>query len=336
MKEFIKHLPKAELHLHIEGTLEPEMLFSLAKKNNINIPYKSIEDVKQAYNFTNLQSFLDIYYAGAAVLQTQEDFFDLTWAYLLKCKDENILHTEIFFDPQTHTARGISFETVIMGIHKALSEAKEKLGISAYLIMCFLRHLSQEDAIDTLSASLPFKHFIKGVGLDSSELGNPPQKFEKVFAMAKAEGYLLVAHAGEEGDSSYIEGALDILEVNRIDHGVRSSDSQALMQRLKQEQMPLTVCPLSNIKLKVFHNMAEHNLKTLLDYGLNVTINSDDPSYFGGYLNANFLESATALKLSKQELITLAKNSFNASFLDTKTKQYYLHLIEEYAQKISI
>lgn len=300
MKEFIKQLPKAELHLHIEGSLEPELMFELAKKNSIEIPYKTVEEVKEAYNFTNLQSFLDIYYAGAKVLITKEDFYALTWDYILKCKENNIIHTEIFFDPQTHTQRGISFKTVISGIKEALADAKKEFGISSKIIMCFLRHLSEKEAFETLEQSLDFKEDIIGVGLDSSELGNPPKKFEKVFNKAKEYGYKLVAHAGEEADVSYINEALNLLHIERIDHGVQAIHSETLMQRLKEEQIPLTVCPNSNIELKVFDSYKEHNIKKLLDYGLNITVNSDDPAYFKGYLNQNFFNLIENLPLEKK------------------------------------
>ncbi|MGP5555763.1 adenosine deaminase, partial [Psychrobacter celer] len=284
MIELIKKLPKAELHLHIEGSLESELMFRLAQKNDIQIPYKDIDDVRRAYNFTNLQTFLDIYYAGANVLITQQDFYDLTWAYILKCVEENVIHTEIFFDPQTHTERGVEFATVINGIKSALADAKAEYGISSCIIMCFLRHLSQDAAFETLEAAMAFKDDIVGVGLDSSELGNPPSKFKEVFQKAKEAGFKLVAHAGEEADFSYIYEALDLLNINRIDHGVQSIKSPELMQRLKAEQMPLTVCPNSNIELKVFESYQDHNIKTLLDYGLNVSVNSDDPAYFKGYI----------------------------------------------------
>ncbi|MGB5792662.1 adenosine deaminase [Poseidonibacter sp.] len=329
MTNLIKRLPKAELHLHIEGSLEPELMFTLAKKNNINIPYKNIEDIRNAYNFTNLQSFLDIYYAGANVLITKEDFYDLTWEYILKCVEDNVIHTEIFFDPQTHTQRGISFETVITGIKEALNDAKEKYGITSCIIMCFLRHLSQEDAIKTLEESLDFKDDIIAVGLDSSELGNPPSKFEEVFKKAKEEGFKLVAHAGEEADVSYIYEALDLLDIQRIDHGVQSIKSDELMKRLKDEQIPLTVCPNSNIELKVFENYKEHNIKELLDYGLNVTVNSDDPAYFKGYINQNFINLCENLPLSKEDIITLVKNSFKSSFIDENLKKEYLAKVDK-------
>jgi len=333
IKEFIKKLPKAELHLHIEGSLEPELMFKLAKRNGIEIPYKTVEEVKEAYNFTNLQSFLDIYYAGAKVLIEKQDFYDMTWDYILKCKEDNIIHTEIFFDPQTHTQRGVSFETVILGIKEALDDAQKKLGISSKIIMCFLRHLSEEEAFETLEQSLPFKDYIIGVGLDSSELGNPPKKFEKVFNKAKEHGYKLVAHAGEEGDISYIEDALELLHIERIDHGVQAINSDTLMQRLKQEQIPLTVCPNSNIELKVFENYKQHNIKQLLDYGLNVTVNSDDPAYFKGYMNQNFFNLVDNIALTKEDIVKLVKNSFNSSFIDEKLKQEYIKRVDEVIEK---
>jgi len=332
MIEFIKRLPKAELHLHIEGSFEPELMFKLAQKNKIEIPYKTVEELKKAYNFSNLQSFLDIYYAGAKVLRTEEDFYLLTQAYILKCVENNIIHTEIFFDPQSHTSRGIEFKTVLSGIKKGLDEAKEKYGISSNIIMCFLRHLSQADAFETLKQSLPYKDSIIGVGLDSSELGNPPSKFEEVFKEAKKEGFKLVAHAGEEADVSYLFEALDLLDIQRIDHGVQAINSKELMQRLKEEQIPLTLCPNSNIELKVFKNYKEHNLKKLLDYGLNVCINSDDPAYFKGYLNQNFINVFENLDLSKEDIIKLVKNSFNSSFISDKLKEKYIKEVDRIAK----
>ena len=329
MIDLIKRLPKAELHLHIEGSLEPELMFRLAKKNQIEIPYKDIENVRRAYNFTNLQTFLDIYYAGANVLITQDDFYDLTWEYILKCVEDNVIHTEIFFDPQTHTARGVAFETVITGIKRALADAKAQYGITSCIIMCFLRHLSQEEAFETLEQALPFKDDIIGVGLDSSELGNPPSKFKDVFKKAKEEGFKLVAHAGEEADFSYIYEALDLLDISRIDHGVQSIKSAELMQRLKDEQMPLTVCPNSNIELRVFDNYKAHNIKELLDYGLNITINSDDPAYFKGYINQNFINISENLPLTEDDIITLVKNSFRSSFISDELKQQYLDRVDQ-------
>lgn len=327
MKNFIHHLPKAELHLHIEGTLEPELMFMLAQKNHIELPYKSAEEVRQAYQFTSLQSFLDIYYAGANVLIDASDFFELTWAYLLKCKAQNVLHVEIFFDPQTHTKRGISFETLIQGIHQALQKGEKELGISSFLIMSFLRHLSEEEAFETLQASLPFKEFIIGVGLDSSEVGHPPSKFERVFQKAADLGYKVVAHAGEEGDSSYIWEAIKLLHVKRIDHGIRCDEDATLVDFLVEKQIPLTVCPLSNVKLKAVASMEKHNILKLLHQGVLVTVNSDDPAYFGGYMNENYEALAKHLHASKEELTRLAQNSFKASFLEESQKQKYIALL---------
>ncbi|MBF7690758.1 adenosine deaminase [Acinetobacter pollinis] len=327
-QNLIQALPKAELHVHIEGTFEPELMFEIAQRNAVNIPYKTVDEVKQAYNFHNLQSFLDIYYAGAQALIYEKDFYDLTWAYLQKCKEDHVVHTEIFFDPQTHTVRGISFETIFNGIFKACQDAKEQLNISSELIMCFLRHLSEEDAFVVLEQALPFKDHIIGVGLDSSELGHPPVKFERVFRKAKDEGFLIVAHAGEEGPAEYIWQALDLLKVNRIDHGVRSEEDPQLLKRLIEERMPLTVCPLSNLKLCVIQNMKEHNIKRLLDLGLCVMVNSDDPAYFGGYLNENFYAIDDALDLGETRIKQLAINSFEASFLPEAQKQKWIEKIQ--------
>ena len=319
--ELIRALPKAELHVHIEGTFEPELMFEIAQRNQIAIPYKTVEEVKQAYNFHNLQSFLDIYYASASVLVHEQDFYDLAWAYFEKCAEDNVVHTEMFFDPQTHTDRGIAFATVINGLQRACDDAKQQLNISSHLIMCFLRHLSEEAAFETLEQALPYKDQIIGVGLDSSEVGHPPSKFERVFAKAREAGFLVVAHAGEEGPAEYVWEALDLLKVNRIDHGVRSEEDPKLMARLIAEKMPLTVCPLSNLKLCVVDDMAEHNIRRLLQQGVHVTVNSDDPSYFGGYMNDNFIAIATSLDLSNDELKHLAINSFEASFIDDEQKQ---------------
>jgi len=330
MKDLIAKLPKAELHLHIEGSLEPELMFSLAQKNTISLPYKTIEEVKHAYNFTSLQSFLDIYYAGANVLINESDFFDLTWAYLLRCHAQNICHTEIFFDPQTHTSRGIAFKTVIDGITKALQKGEQELGISSFLIMCFLRHLSEENAFETLKASLPFKDKIIGVGLDSSEVGHPPSKFQRLFVECKKVGYKIVAHAGEEGDSSYIWEAINLLQVERIDHGIRCDEDASLVKLLIEKQIPLTVCPLSNVKLRAVKNMQEHNILKLLRQGVLVTVNSDDPAYFGGYVNENYEAICDNLDLSKEELKTLASNSFKASFLSDERKKHFINQISQY------
>ena len=329
--ELIQALPKAELHVHIEGTFEPELMFAIAQRNQIQIPYHSVEEVKQAYNFHNLQSFLDIYYAGANVLVHEQDFYDLAWAYFEKCAEDRVVHTEMFFDPQTHTERGVEFATVIAGLKRACQDAQQKLGISSQLIMCFLRHLSEEKAFETLEQALPFKDEIIAVGLDSSEVGHPPAKFERVFAKAREEGFLIVAHAGEEGPPEYVWEALDLLKVNRIDHGVRSEEDKQLMARLIAEKMPLTVCPLSNLKLCVVNDMKEHNIRRLLQQGVHVTVNSDDPSYFGGYMNDNFIAIAEALDLSHDEIKVLAKNSFEASFISNEQKQKWNNQIDALA-----
>ena len=325
--ELIKKLPKAELHLHIEGSLEPELMLKLAKKNKIKIPYKNIDEIKNAYNFHNLQSFLDIYYQAAKVLIDEQDFFDLTWAYMLKSKENNIVHTEIFFDPQTHTDRGIKFDHVINGIHSATFKAEKELGITSNIIMCFLRHLDEHSAFKTLEQALVHKNKIIGVGLDSSEVGNPPKKFKNVFSKSIEENFLTVAHAGEEGSPEYIWEALDILKVKRIDHGVQCLKDEKLIQRLRNDEIPLTVCPLSNIKLKVFEKLQDHTLKKLLNKGLTVTINSDDPAYFGGYLNTNFIESQMALDLHKEDIKTLVINSFKSSYLSEKKKKKWIDQI---------
>jgi adenine deaminase len=333
--EFIQELPKAELHLHIEGSLEPELMFKLAERNKLTLKFKTIEEIKQAYSFSKLQDFLDIYYAGASVLVHEQDFFDLTWAYLEKCSRENVKHVEIFFDPQTHTERGISFQTVIDGIHRALSDGESKLGISFKLIMCYLRHLDQQAAFKTLEQSLPFKDKIAAVGLDSSELGHPPSKFEAVFKKSIGHGYKTVAHAGEEGPTDYIWQALELLKVSRIDHGVRALEDDKLIQKLAAEQIPLTICPLSNIKLRVFNEMKDHNIGELLKRGLSVSINSDDPAYFGGYINQNYLETMDGLNLSFEEIGAIAKFSFEGSFLTKDLIEDNLKSIDEIVKKYS-
>jgi adenosine deaminase len=311
----LRAMPKAELHIHIEGSLEPELIFALAQRNGLSLPYASVEALRAAYAFTDLQSFLDIYYAGASVLLKELDFFDMTWAYLQRAAADNVVHAEIFFDPQTHTARGVPFETVIKGLHHAVQRAHAELGISARLILCFLRHLSEEDAFVTLEEALQYRHHFIGVGLDSGERGNPPEKFARVFERCLELGLHLVAHAGEEGPAAYIETALDVLKVERIDHGVRCVEDAALVERLAASQVPLTVCPLSNVKLRVFNTLAQHNLPRLLDAGLCVTVNSDDPAYFGGYINQNFVETFEALpSLGPAQAWQLAANSFEASF----------------------
>jgi len=315
MRDFIEGLQKAELHLHIEGTLEPELMFELARRNGAALPYATVDALRRAYEFTDLQSFLDIYYQGASVLQTRQDFFDMALAYFRKASSQNVRHAEIFFDPQTHTHRGIAMETVIGGIRDAQLVAEHDLNLTSKLILCFLRHLSEDDALKTLDEALPFRDALVAVGLDSSERGNPPSKFARVFARARDAGLLAVAHAGEEGPPEYILEALDILGVSRIDHGVRCLEDASLVARLAAEQIPVTVCPLSNVKLRVFDTMRDHNLRALLDAGVKVTINSDDPAYFGGYVNENYIAVAEALDLTRAELEQIARNSFEASFL---------------------
>lgn len=327
--DFITHLPKAELHLHIEGTLEPELMFALAERNGITLPYPSVEALRAAYNFSRLQDFLDLYYQGANVLRTEQDFYDLTWAYLSKVAADGVRHTEIFFDPQTHTDRGIAFATVLHGIRAALHDGERQLGISSRLIVCFLRHLSAEAAMQTLEQALPYRDDIIAVGLDSSEVGHPPSRFTAVFDRARAEGFLTVAHAGEEGPPAYIREALDLLKVSRIDHGVRCTDDPALVAHLAAIQMPLTVCPLSNLKLCVFPSMNAHNLRQLFEQGLKVTINSDDPAYFGGYIAENYRAVQRALGFSREELAQLAKNSFTASFLPESAQRPHLAAIDQ-------
>ncbi|MDN2667600.1 adenosine deaminase [Vibrio sp. 14N.309.X.WAT.E.F5] len=330
MDSFIKKLPKVELHLHIEGTLEPELMFQLAKRNNVSIPFENPDQVREAYQFHNLQSFLDIYYQGANVLIHQQDFYDLTWAYLLKCQQDNVVHTEIFFDPQTHTERGIGFDTVVGGITQALQKAEQELGISSQLIMCFLRHLDEDSAFETLKQALPYKDKIIAVGLDSSEQGNPPEKFKHVFQEAINQGFLTVAHAGEEGPAQNISDALSLLGITRIDHGVRCVEDDDLMEQLIAKRTPLTVCPLSNTKLKVFETMQQHNIVKLLRKGLCVTINSDDPAYFGGYMNDNFLAVANAHPLTKNELAQFSINAIEASFVSPQARQELTAQVRQY------
>ncbi len=329
LPDLIKRIPKAELHLHIEGTLEPELMMALAERNSVGLPYASVDEIREAYNFSDLQSFLDIYYAGAAVLIEQQDFYDLTWAYLERAHEDNVRHVEIFFDPQTHTERGIDFATVLDGIHGALKDGEAKLGITFRLILCFLRHLSADEAMTTLEAALPFKDKIDAVGLDSSEVGHPPSKFTAVFDRAREEGFLTVAHAGEEGPPEYIREALDLLKVERIDHGVRCLEDPALVGRLVEEKIPLTVCPLSNVKLRVFDALEQHSLKKLMANGLLVTINSDDPAYFGGYVGQNYVETQQALGLDADDIRMLARNSFTASFLNDEDKERHLAAVDE-------
>jgi adenine deaminase len=333
---FARDLPKAELHLHIEGTLEPELMFELARRNGIQLPYASVEDVRRAYVFSDLQSFLDIYYAGCCVLLTEQDFYDLTWAYLERAATQGVRHAEIFFDPQTHTDRGLPFETVVTGIHRALQDGRARLNITSGLILCFLRHLSGEAAMETLKAALPYREWILAVGLDSSELGHPPAQFKDVYDRAREAGLLAVAHAGEEGPPAYVWEALDVLKARRIDHGVRCVEDDRLVGRLIEEQIPLTVCPLSNVKLRVFPNLRAHNLKRLLERGLLVTVNSDDPAYFGGYVADNFEASAAALGLSREQQLTLARNSFVASFLNEEQRRPYLDELDRFAAQPSL
>ncbi len=329
LAELLRHMPKAELHIHIEGSLEPELIFALSARNGVAIPYASVDELRRAYAFTNLQSFLDIYYAGASVLLHEQDFYDMAHAYLARAAMDNVVHAELFFDPQTHTARGVGMETVINGLHRACVDAGAELNISASLILCFLRHLSEREAFETLEQALPFRDKIIGVGLDSSELGHPPEKFTRVFARCRELGFHLVAHAGEEGPPAYIWSALDGLKVERIDHGVQSLQDPALIQRLARDRIPLTVCPLSNLKLKVFPDLAQHNLRALLDAGLVATVNSDDPAYFGGYINQNFTETFAATGLTALHAHLLACNSFEASFIEPAVKRRYLEQVSE-------
>lgn len=324
MKNFINNMPKAELHLHIEGTLEPELLFEIARRNKIEIPFANVEALRKAYNFDNLQDFLDIYYQGANVLQTEQDFYDLTYAYLKQCDLQNVRHTEIMFDPQTHTERGISFETVINGISKACEDAKENFGITSFLIMSYLRHMTEEEAFVTLKQSLPFKNKIKAIGLDSSEKGNPPSKFRKVFEASVNEGYIPLAHAGEEGDADYVWEAIDLLNITRIDHGNNALQDENLIAELIDRDIALTVCPLSNKALQVVPDLKNHPLKKMMELGLKPTVNSDDPAYFGGQVNQNYIEIQEALNLTKKDLYDLATNSFKYSLLDEDTKMKYL------------
>ena len=330
LERFIECIPKAELHIHLEGSLEPELMFQLARRNGLRLRFKSVDELRRAYHFADLQSFLQLYYQGLRVLVNERDFYDLTWAYLDKAHSQNVRYSEMFFDPQAHTARGIAFDSVISGIHDAMLDAKKRLGISSKLVMCFLRDLSEEAARDTLKQALPFKNWIVAVGLDSSELENPPEKFTRVFEEARKEGFLTVAHAGEEGPSEYVRQALDSLKVARIDHGVRCIEDPDLTARLAADGIPLTVCPLSNVKLRIFESLEKHNLKQLLARGLCVTINSDDPAYFGGYLTENFLAVQKALRLDRHDISCLVRNSFRAAFLSPDEKQSLLDELDNY------
>lgn len=330
MEKFINNAPKAELHLHIEGTFEPELMFQIAQRNQVKIPFASVEEIRAAYEFDCLQDFLDIYYQGANVLIKEKDFYDLTYSYLEKCAVQNVRHTEIMFDPQTHTDRGVSFETVITGISKAMQDAKENLKVSSLLIMSYLRHLSEEAAFKTLQSSLPYKHLITAVGLDSSEKGNPPIKFKNVFEASVKEGYIPLAHAGEEGNADYIWEAIDILGIKRIDHGNNSLQDKKLVNEIIKRDIALTVCPLSNTALQVVDDLKNHPLKEMMNLGMKVTVNSDDPAYFGGQINQNFIEIQKALDLSKKDIYELSKNSFEYSLLDTQTKANYITELENY------
>jgi adenosine deaminase len=333
IRRFIRKIPKAELHIHLEGSLEPELMFTIAERNGVELPFHSVAEVRRAYRFSNLQSFLDIYYEGMSVLLHERDFHDMTAAYLARAHADTVRHTELLFDPQAHTARGVSLETVIGGIQSAREEMKNRTGMSTRLIPCFLRHLNADAAMATLEQILRFRELITGVGLDSSEVGNPPEKFTAVFDRARAEGLRVVAHAGEEGPPEYIRQALDLLGSERIDHGVRCIKDPELVERLKNEQIPLTVCPLSNVRLRVFDTMADHDLKQLLDRGLRVTLNSDDPAYFGGYITENYLAAQEALNLDRDDIITLARNSFLAAFLALEEKTGYLEELDRFVTR---
>ena len=329
LPELLRAMPKTELHMHIEGSLEPELIFALAKRNDVRLRYKSVDELRAAYAFTDLQSFLDIYYAGASVLQQPQDFYDMAWAYFQRAKADNVVHAEIFFDPQTHTARKVAMRTVITGLHRACVDAQNQLGISSSLILCFLRHLSEDEAFETFEEAFPFRDKFIGVGLDSSERGHPPEKFERVFKRAAQLGFKLVAHAGEEGPPAYMWSALDVLKVQRIDHGVQAIHDEALMARLAKERMPLTVCPLSNQKLCVFPDLAQHNLGQMLERGLCVMLNSDDPAYFGGYLNDNYVQTFAALGLNASHAYQLACNSFEASFVSPDQKALWRQQLDD-------
>lgn len=331
LDKFIDDMPKVELHLHIEGSLEPELMFELAQRNKVAIPFNSVDEVRAAYDFSNLQDFLDIYYQGMSVLQTEQDFYDLTMAYLKRVAAQNVMHTEIFFDPQGHTERGVAFDTVLNGITRALNDGRTQLGVTSHLIMCFLRHLSEEKAFETLNQAIPYKDKILGVGLDSSEVGHPPSKFERVFAAVRKEGFLLVAHAGEEGPPAYVWEALDGLKIDRMDHGNRSLEDGALVKRIANDGIALTVCPLSNLRLCGVKDMKDHPLKTMLDLGLKATVNSDDPAYFGGYMTENFKAVAQALSLTREDLLTLTRNGIEASFVSNDEKARMNQRLEKFA-----
>ena len=329
LPELLRRMPKAELHMHIEGSLEPELMFALAKRNDVRLRFADEQALRDAYVFNNLQEFLDIYHEGTMVLKTEQDFYDMTCAYLARAQADNVLHTEIFFDTQTHTGHGLSADTVINGLHRACADAPAKYGMTASLILCFLRHLSEEEAFECLEEALPLRDKIVGIGLASSEVGHPPEKFAKVYARAKQLGFRLVAHAGEEAPPAYIWSALDVLKVERIDHGVQAIHDAALMQRLAKDKIPLTVCPLSNLKLRVFPTLTQHNLRRMLDAGIVATVNSDDPAYFGGYINENFTQTFAALGMTAAHAYQLARNSFDASFIDGPLRAQYVHRLDE-------
>jgi len=329
LPELLRGMPKAELHIHIEGSLEPELIFAMAQRNGVSLPYASVDELRRAYAFSNLQSFLDIYYAGASVLLKEQDFFDMAWAYLQRARADNVVHAEIFFDPQTHTARGVSMQAVIDGLHRACVKAATELGVNASLILCFLRHLSEQEAFETLEQALPFRDRFIGVGLDSSEVGHPPEKFARVYARCRELGLHRVAHAGEEGPPAYVWTALDLLKVERIDHGVQSTKDPALVQRLVKDRIPLTVCPLSNLKLCVFPRLADHNILQMLDAGIVATVNSDDPAYFGGYMNENFVQLHAAVGMAAPQAYRLARNSFEGSFAEPSMKKRYVDRLDE-------
>lgn len=336
MISFIEAMPKAELHIHLEGSIEPEMMLTIGHRNGISLPFPDVAAARAAYQFHNLQSFLDIYYRSAEVLQTEQDFYDITWAYLQRCHEQKVIHVEPFFDPQTHTDRGIAFRTVVDGIVQALKDGEAQLGITSHLIMCFLRHLSPDEAMKTLEQALQSQADIIAVGLDSSESGYPPAIFQRVFERASANGLLTVAHAGEEGPPEYIRQALDLLKVKRIDHGVRCAEDQDLMDRLRETQIPLTVCPLSNIKLGVFNRMGDHNILSLLAQGLKVTVNSDDPAYFGGYMNENYAALHETLRMDRHQAVQLARNSFEASFAEPERKHHLMDCLKNYSASAGI
>jgi adenosine deaminase len=336
MESFIQGLPKAELHIHLEGALEPELMFSMANRNRVKIKYRTVGEVREACRFKNLQDFLNVYYEGTKVLLNEQDFYELAWSYLLKAASQNVLHAEVFFDPQAHTRRGVKFENVVCGIHRALMDAEKRLGVTTRLIMCFLRDLSPESAMETLEEAMPYKEWILAVGLNSAEVGNPPSKFSKVFERAVEEGFLTVAHAGEEGPAEYVWEAVSLLKVSRIDHGNNALEDESLVQELVKRKIPLTLCPISNLKLGVVKRLEDHPLKRMMDKGLIVTVNSDDPAYFGGYINENYLAVCKALSLGVKQIYKLAGNSFEASFMNAEQKRNTLKKLKEYMKTLKV